>query len=489
MTAPVEVDNCNNSNNKIFPVIIAGAGPCGLVAALTLQKHNVPFVVYERASRERLCSNAGSGIDMAPTAVDILGNKLKINMSKAMSPYESMYIGSMKGNKKKSLQPNHTYSSWNMKDIPNCRDFGFSNRSDLQNSLLDSLTEGLKKEEGQEEKSILCCNTEIVEYTNKGDRVDVTILTRDKETGTKTKSVIEGSVLLACDGIHSAIRRHMNRNVQDDYNHCGQACWWGKCVVVPGSDLFNELRRLQKEHNLNGKVAVSMIGNSKSPSTFFSCLVSEDTHAWVYMEKEKNPKEMAANQSNDLTRRGGTVLDESMKRSDLVEPLKDSCSLAQLIINGTKASDITRAGFFDRKNLDLPYVDDRVALLGDAAHPQSPMMGQGANMAIVDGYVVATRLADAAFHSSSSKNGDSFVKALADFDCDERRKSCNKVIKTSRSFGKLAVSENRLKNWLMKQVVKYTPPSMVISQDIASDISNKVFVESMEKDLKLNNYN
>jgi len=49
------------------PVIIAGAGPCGLVAALTLEKAGIPYVIYERTTTEKLCSNAGSGIDMAPT--------------------------------------------------------------------------------------------------------------------------------------------------------------------------------------------------------------------------------------------------------------------------------------------------------------------------------------------------------------------------------------------------------------------------------------
>ena len=74
-----------------LPVIIAGAGPCGLVAALSLKRSGVPFVIYDRASSVRLCSNAGSGIDMAPVTVNILENELEISqegINRAMRPYE-----------------------------------------------------------------------------------------------------------------------------------------------------------------------------------------------------------------------------------------------------------------------------------------------------------------------------------------------------------------------------------------------------------------
>ena len=50
-----------------LPVVIAGAGPCGLVAALTFEKSGIPYIIYEKTTTEKLCSNAGSGIDMAPT--------------------------------------------------------------------------------------------------------------------------------------------------------------------------------------------------------------------------------------------------------------------------------------------------------------------------------------------------------------------------------------------------------------------------------------
>ncbi len=61
-------------------------------------------------------------------------------------------------------------------------------------------------------------------------------------------------------------------------------------------------------------------------------------------------------------------------------------------MQGTPASGITKVGLFDQKNLNLPYSNGRVALLGDSAHPQSPMMGQGCNQAITDTYVCCMHL-------------------------------------------------------------------------------------------------
>ena len=82
-----------------LPVVIAGAGPCGLVAAITLQKEGVvPFVIVELAARKPLCSNVGSGFDLAPTAIDILKNRLEIpDMDKGFDSYGGMYMCNMEG--------------------------------------------------------------------------------------------------------------------------------------------------------------------------------------------------------------------------------------------------------------------------------------------------------------------------------------------------------------------------------------------------------
>lgn len=438
----------NTSSKETFPVVIAGAGPCGLVAARNLQKNGIPFVVFERASREKLCSNAGSGIDMAPSAFKILENELGIDMDKAMRPYEYMYITDMKGKKIK------TYAFQEV--IPD-REFGFSNRSDLQNALLDSLSQG--EGTSEEESSYLKCGVAVSSYSNEEDHVLISL---------SDGSTVKGSALLACDGIHSAIRKHMHN---DELNYCGQICWWGKTIIKEGTELEKELKEIEK--SMTGSVAISIIGDHDHPGIFFSVPVADNMHAWAYvMEQKESP---TANQTNDLVRRGGAILTEELKRHELEELITDRSKLLRLIIQETPAPDITRAAFFDRKNLDLAFVDGRVALLGDAAHPQSPMMGQGANMAIVDAYVATTRI--------SSSKMENIIKALAEYDSDIRRQGINKVIADARFYGDFTASSNRFKCWLTKLYIKYMPSSAVMADMLKGDETNKMFMDSMYSDL------
>lgn len=54
------------------PVIIAGAGPCGLLAAVVLRRRGVPVVVVDRVARERLEQDVGSAFDLSDTTLAIL---------------------------------------------------------------------------------------------------------------------------------------------------------------------------------------------------------------------------------------------------------------------------------------------------------------------------------------------------------------------------------------------------------------------------------
>ncbi|WP_225412030.1 FAD-dependent monooxygenase [Stigmatella hybrida] len=64
------------------------------------------------------------------------------------------------------------------------------------------------------------------------------------------------------------------------------------------------------------------------------------------------------------------------------------------LIAVTDAADILRADTYDRRPLTR-WGEGRVTLLGDAAHPMAPNLGQGANSAIEDAFMLALALQEA----------------------------------------------------------------------------------------------
>ena len=93
---------------------------------------------------------------------------------------------------------------------------------------------------------------------------------------------------------------------------------------------------------------------------------------------------------------------------------------------------------------------ERVTLLGDAAHPTTPNLGQGGSMAIEDAVVLAHAL----------ERAPALADALADY---ERRRVArtNRIVEASFRFGRLAQLENRLAIFLRNALFRALPESMV----------------------------
>eukprot|EP01083_Nonionella_stella_P029414 80970_1 len=130
-----------------LPVLIAGAGPCGLVAAATFQKRGVPFVILERASRSKICSNAGSGFELAPTAVQILKEGLGVDINKIMSSYGGVSFMTIEG------------ETIRKEGFTNSYDGGSVNRTEMQQYLLDMIFPS-----AEDEKDILLCGSGVESY-------------------------------------------------------------------------------------------------------------------------------------------------------------------------------------------------------------------------------------------------------------------------------------------------------------------------------------
>jgi salicylate hydroxylase len=74
-------------------------------------------------------------------------------------------------------------------------------------------------------------------------------------------------------------------------------------------------------------------------------------------------------------------------KATLSELYHDFCPAVHRVIDAVPAENLFKWALRDRRPLDR-WTLDRVSLLGDAAHPMLPFLGQGGNMAIEDGTVL-----------------------------------------------------------------------------------------------------
>jgi len=465
----------NNSNQPLLPVIIAGAGPSGLVAALTLQKYGVPFVIYERNASDKICCNSGRGIDLSPSAIKILEQELGLSNSldAVMKPYEYIEIRNMDGKHINTLRFKEL--SERKRQLTGQRNFSFASRSKLQHVLLEALclTDGNGRIKDHR-NGTLRCGISVTGYTKMmGKFIQVQL-----DNGMKVK----GSALLAGDGVHSSVRQCMHERVPDSLQFTNQVGWWGTSLVKPGSALEQELQHIAADRNIQGyNVGLIVLGTSENPGCFYANEISRNVYNWAYFT-ENNRSDPNA----DLIRRGGRVPSEAEKKSELVDMIPSTNNMLRLFLESTPAANITRSALFER-NGNLPTVDGRVALLGDAAQNYHPIRGEGASKALADGYVAAMRLATAIMGKSNgnnSKKSPSIEHALAGFDSRRRRKGSNTLAQKSCKYGQRATSDSGLSCWLQTTSFKFMTPSKTIRKVRKGDKSNRRFVSDMIKELK-----
>ena len=348
--------------------IIIGGGIGGLAAAVALRQANIEAVVFERAFELR---GVGAGVALWANATKVL-RRLGL-----YGPIRE--AGAEIGGEVRSWSGKELFS-FSAADLR--RRFGEANlaihRADLHAALLSALPE-----------SMLHLDAELVGLEQDGRGVVAHFAGGRQE---------EGDLLIGADGLHSAVRARVLQDGPPRY--AGFTAWRGILEdadgIVPEGIGLNVWGR-------GSELGLTNLGRNRA-----------------YWYATRNAPE--GEPENPAGRREEVL--------GLLEERRHPNNPFRAAVEATKETNILRTDLYDRDPVGS-WGTGRVTLLGDAAHPMTPSLGQGACQAIED----AVELADA-LHGTKH-----IPDALRSY---ERRRigRTNAVVRRSRHMGRLMQSEN-----------------------------------------------
>ena len=322
------------NNTHKCKYIIIGAGIGGLSLALALQRLNQQVLVFEKAPEIK---EVGAGVMLTPNAtrsLDSLGVLKEIEKDATLP-------------KKTIVRHYQTGKEMSTTDLGDdfTKKYGHPyydvHRVNIHSSLYNSVK--------RNDMNCIKVNHELIDFFQSESFVTAKF---------NNNLVVEGEFLIGCDGIHSLVRKIIKTS--DNPNYTGNLAWRG---LMPVESL--------PEHQRGPEINI-WIGPKK--------------HIVEYTVKSGRFKNyVAISNVKDWHEEGWTV------RSSVDQALaefKDWHQDVRNIISATPQDECYKWGLFDRNPLGS-WSENRVTILGDAAHPMLPFMAQGAAMSIEDAIVLS----------------------------------------------------------------------------------------------------
>ncbi len=322
-------------------ILIVGGGIGGLTAALSLQHFGFKVLVFEQAPVLR---EFGAGVVITPNATHALNF---LNVGKQVIDLGSHprvnFVRHYKTGEKLEQRPDASFYKEKYG-----ADYFQAHRADLQNALSQAV---LAHDPD-------CLRLEHVFLGLVQDEGGVT-------AHFKNGSSFRGEVLIGCDGSASAVRASVFSDEPVAYT--GQVAFRALIPMAQLSDEFTgEPRKLYVgpgrmflQYPIRRDTIMNVIGIAQQPN-------------W---EKE-----------------GWSIPAEV---SEFLDLYRDFHSPVGNLIAAIPPGQLFKWGLRDREPL-ANWVHGRVAMLGDAAHPMTPFLGQGAVMAIEDGLILGRCFKEAA---------------------------------------------------------------------------------------------
>jgi 2-polyprenyl-6-methoxyphenol hydroxylase-like FAD-dependent oxidoreductase len=271
-------------------------------------------------------------------------------------------------------------------------------RSDLQLGMAEALGD------------VVTLGAEVVDFAQDDSGVSVKLGDGREE---------RGSVLLGADGIRSAVRRKL---LGDEPRFAGYSGWRGITTMDPAP--------------LPPGLGKQVFGRGRTFGTFGM----RDNRVYWF--------------SSFVAEAGGSDEPEGHK-ANVQRTFAGAPELVRSVIDATDESEILRTDIYDRPPVER-WGEGRVTLIGDSAHAATPNTGQGGSQALLDGVLVAERIA-----AVPSLGDRSAVRGALDSYESERIPQTSKVVKEAGLVGTFVHWSNPVacfvRDWVM---YKMTPKAI-----------------------------
>ncbi|KAG9143561.1 hypothetical protein Leryth_015982 [Lithospermum erythrorhizon] len=321
-------------------VVIVGAGVAGLATAVALRRYGIQSKVLEQAETLR---TEGVSISVATNgwrALDALG--VGDELRNQYPEFQGLVLKTEDGRDLKSIR---------FKD----EDSRQEGRGVERSSLVVALSKQLPPD-------AISFSSKLANIESQSGGILLKL-----QNGTQ----LSAKIVIACDGIHSPVARWMGFS---EPKYAGYYAIQGHGVYPKGQPF---------------EPVVYYICGRGVRLTFFP--VSPTKVYWGVCFNNPSPD--------------GKITDPSILREDALKSLQNCPRELQAIIDNTPDDSIVGSPIADRWLWPLVSPSPskgNVVLVGDAWHPMTPNLGQGASLALEDSIVLAKKLAEALKSETSS---------------------------------------------------------------------------------------
>lgn len=329
-------------------IAIIGAGIAGASAAIALNKKGFQVDIYEQSS---VLKEVGAGIGIRPPSVKCFDKwGITEDIYKVTKRSDNMEI---------ITGDNHVFIKETWPVLTGDQSEAYA-RLIHRADLLEVLISHIRTEQ-------IHLNHRLMEIIDHGDYAEVKF-----DNG----KIIEADVVVAADGIRSPIRTQVIGQHEPVYSG-----YLAHRALIPMSEAFG----MASEENI---VRIYVNGRDS-----------------IYLLPLEDRKQVSV----DVTIPGEFAWRPEVTKEQIMEGIKGFGPTVQKIIENIKIEDIVSRPLCDLEPI-MKWSTKTVTLIGDAAHAMLHNQGQGANMAIQDGDVLADALVEA----------DTVAEALQNY--EEKRK-------------------------------------------------------------------